>query len=285
MRKLFLAFVSSFLIVSILFVGKALALTTSTLLPVSDGTYTQFTPSTGSTHYTLVDESSCNGTTDYNSTTTVGNRDSYGVSLSAIPNGSTITQISITPCASRVNSGGSNPVMKVFYRLDGINSADGGSYSLTGTTPANLSSTAFPGLSINKTGSTTLEVGAVLNSGAKGVRLGRIGAVITYTAPVPTVTTDSATNVGSTDATLNSTVNPNGTNTSVYYRYGLVNVACNSLSSSSSATMIGNGTSNISPNATNVGSLSSSSTYYYCAVATNSGGTTFGSVLSFTTLP
>ena len=47
-----------------------------TIYPSADGTYSDFTPSTGSTHYTLVDEATPN-TTDYVSSSTVGNRDSY----------------------------------------------------------------------------------------------------------------------------------------------------------------------------------------------------------------
>ena len=46
------------------------------LFPDGDGNYTQFTPSTGTSHYQLVDESTPN-TTDYNDGATVGDRDSY----------------------------------------------------------------------------------------------------------------------------------------------------------------------------------------------------------------
>lgn len=49
-----------------------------TLFPTSDGNYTQFTPSTGSSHFALVDETAPN-TTDYNESATVGQRDSYGL--------------------------------------------------------------------------------------------------------------------------------------------------------------------------------------------------------------
>ena len=38
--------------------------------------------------------------------------------------------------------------------------------------------------------------------------------------PLPTVTTTAATNVTSSSATLNGTVNPNGLTTSVYFQYG-----------------------------------------------------------------
>lgn len=47
-----------------------------TILPTGDGNYTQFTPSTGTAHWSLVDENPPN-TTDYVSSATSGNRDSY----------------------------------------------------------------------------------------------------------------------------------------------------------------------------------------------------------------
>jgi hypothetical protein len=155
---------------------------TGTIAPSSDGFYSQWTPSTGTSHFALVDEASCNGITDSNSTTVVGNRDSYGVSLALVPNGATITQIDIKPCASRVSGGGSNPVMNVFYRLNSVNSADSGSYSLSGTTPIELATTTYSGLSFVKSAVSTMEIGAVLTSGTKGTRLSRIVTNITYTA-------------------------------------------------------------------------------------------------------
>jgi hypothetical protein len=47
-----------------------------TIYPNADGNYSQFTPSTGTDHYALVDETTPN-TTDYNDGDTVGDRDSY----------------------------------------------------------------------------------------------------------------------------------------------------------------------------------------------------------------
>lgn len=49
-----------------------------TLFPTSDGNYSQFTCSTGSSHFALVDEATPN-TSDYNSDATAGHRDSYGM--------------------------------------------------------------------------------------------------------------------------------------------------------------------------------------------------------------
>jgi len=62
--------------------------TSSVLLPKSDGNYLQFQPKTnGAAHYTMVNESLCNGTTNYNTATTVGLRDSYGISVTSIGDG------------------------------------------------------------------------------------------------------------------------------------------------------------------------------------------------------
>lgn len=46
------------------------------LYPDADGTYSQMTPSTGTTHYTLVDETTP-GTTDYVSSSTAGHKETY----------------------------------------------------------------------------------------------------------------------------------------------------------------------------------------------------------------
>ena len=55
-----------------------------TLLPNADGTSQQWAPSTPGTHYTLVDEAAPN-TTDYVSSATAGQRDTYGMQdLSAV---------------------------------------------------------------------------------------------------------------------------------------------------------------------------------------------------------
>lgn len=166
-------------LVTALSLASVFAATTGVVLPSGAGNYSAWTPSTGATHFTLVDESSCNGTTDYVSTTVNGNRDSFSTSVSAVPNGAVITSISLTPCASKsANSGTAN--LSVFYRLNGVNSADSATYILSGTKPVNLSATNFTGLSITKNASTTLESGAILVSGTTGARLSRLATTITY---------------------------------------------------------------------------------------------------------
>lgn len=179
----------------------AFANVTGNLLPISDGTYADWTPKSGATHYVMVDESTCNGTSDYNYTNTVGARDSYGINLSSVSNGSTITSIEVTPCASNNKGGQSNSTMDVFYRFDGADSADAGSYSLSGTTPIQLSATTFSSLSLVNGPSSSLEVGAVLSSGSKGVRLSRIAVVITYT-PLASPSNLNAVNVSASQNDL-----------------------------------------------------------------------------------
>lgn len=162
--------------------GQAYADQTGTLLPTSDGNYLQWTPKTGSSHFSMVDETTCNGTTDYNDETTVGQRDSYGIPISSIPDGATITQIDITPCASRNSTGSGTSVLDVFYRLNGVDSSDAGAYTFTsGTTPSVQSTTSFTGLSTVKSPTTTFEIGGVYSSGTKGLRLSQIATKVTYT--------------------------------------------------------------------------------------------------------
>lgn len=180
-RKGFIVGGTVSLALGILLTQLAFANTTGISTPFANGTYLQWTPSAGTTHYTLVDESVCNGTTDYNFTTTVGNRDSYGIIIGSIPNGATISKIDIKPCASRKNMGsGGNTTMNVFYRFNGVDGVDAGNYALTGTTPIELATTSFTGLSLVRKPSSTFEIGAVLSAGTKGVRLSRIAAQITY---------------------------------------------------------------------------------------------------------
>src|SRR3989344_2329212 len=180
---------------------------TGNLLPVSDGSYLQWTPKSGVIHYTNVDESVCNGVTDYNYTMTTGSRDSYHVDISSIPTGSTITQIDIMPCASQNSMGGFFTKMDVFYRFNGANSIDAGNYSLTGITPSSLATTTFGNLSLQKNATGQLEIGVVLTSGNKGIRLSRIATRIYHTStnPTPTPPLDSTPplDIGADVSTLN----------------------------------------------------------------------------------
>lgn len=74
-----------------------------TLYPTSDGNYSQFTPSTGTTHYTLVDETTPN-TSDYNESSTLNHIDSYGMgNLPTSP--STIYGVQVCDAALKDDAG------------------------------------------------------------------------------------------------------------------------------------------------------------------------------------
>ena len=108
------------------------------------------------------------------------------------------------------------------------------------------------------------------------------GTILSFTtlAPPPTVVTLPATLVVPTGALLNGTVNPNGGSTDARFEYstdpGLSGSILTPLQN------IGAGVA-VVPVSTALTDLVPKTTYYYRAVATNSGGTVNGSILSFTT--
>lgn len=172
-------------VMGILFtLGLVWSAETNFVFPTQEGSMRQWTPNSGSTHYTQVDDTfSCNGTTDYVFETTVGERSSFGRPLGAIPDGSQITKIEIAPCASRHSSGDGSSEMDVYFRLNGATSTPEGSYALSGTTPVNLATTTFITglLPAIKSSTSTFEMGVLYAGGDKGARLSRILTRFTYT--------------------------------------------------------------------------------------------------------
>src|SRR5436190_1885915 len=96
--------------------------------------------------------------------------------------------------------------------------------------------------------------------------------------PSPAVTTNPATNVASVSATLNGSVNPRGSTTTVYFQWGTT-------TSYGHTTPVQTQTGNTSrPINANISGLSASHLYHFRIVATNNGGTSFGADRTFTTL-
>ena len=100
------------------------------------------------------------------------------------------------------------------------------------------------------------------------------GADMTFTTngTPPTATTNAATAISSSGATLNGTVKANNENTTVTFEYGLTN-AYGTVESADQNPVTGNSFTSVSSAITG---LSENTTYHYHVVATNSFGTTNG---------
>jgi hypothetical protein len=170
--------------------GVAAAATTASIFPTGDGSNLGFTGSATGTHYTLVDDTPCNGVTDYVSATVVGKRDSYQVSLASVPNGAVITSVLLKPCASRNSSGSGSAGLGVFYKFNGATSSDSIYTLATGITPVVLATSTFSNLSFTKNASSTLEAGVVYSSGTTGARVSNLATVLTYITAAPVAPTN-----------------------------------------------------------------------------------------------
>jgi uncharacterized membrane protein len=107
------------------------------------------------------------------------------------------------------------------------------------------------------------------------------GADLTFTTLSPTgppvVTTNPATLIASYSATLNGSVDPHGLTTTIYFQYGTttsygLNTSIRSRTGNTYQTV----------NAS-ISRLVANTTYHFRIVATNSGGTTYGTDKTFTT--
>ena len=96
--------------------------------------------------------------------------------------------------------------------------------------------------------------------------------------PVPTVATTAATLVTGTSAQMNGTVNPNGSDTTVHFEFGLTTAYGNQ----SPPGDFGSGSVTLSGYSTLTG-LAPNTTYHYRIVASNSGGPAQGNDVSFMT--
>ncbi len=109
------------------------------------------------------------------------------------------------------------------------------------------------------------------------------GSILSFTtaANPPAATTNAASSVTASGATLNASVNPEGAVTSVTFVYG-TNPSLSSGTTTTASQAAGSGTSNV-PVTSALTGLSANTTYYFEVVATSSGGTVDGSILNFTT--
>lgn len=99
-------------------------------------------------------------------------------------------------------------------------------------------------------------------------------------AVAPTVTTEAATLIGKTSATLNGTVNPNGVLTNYYFEYGTTVAYGTKTAETSLGTLkVGVKVSKL------IASLTENTKYHFRVVATSKDGTSFGEDKTFEYIP
>src|SRR5262249_31290006 len=114
------------------------------------------------------------------------------------------------------------------------------------------------------------------------------GAVLSFTTlQLPVATTQAASPIAPTSATLNGTGNAHGASTTGWFRYTVSNPgSCDDTFGTrvpaSSGQDLGNGTSDIAFSQAITG-LTAGTTYYYCAIVASSVGTSYGTLTSFRT--
>ena len=124
-------------------------------------------------------------------------------------------------------------------------------------------------------GSNTIKATVTTNSGATK----SASETVSYTGPAPVVTTGGASRIGSSTAKVSGTVTPGATAGTYYFQYGKTSA----YGHPTPAKPLAAGTSASSVSAT-LGGLASHATYHYRRVATNGGGTSYGTDRTFTTL-
>jgi streptogramin lyase len=103
----------------------------------------------------------------------------------------------------------------------------------------------------------------------------------TLTPPMPVITPEAASGVGSTEATLNGTINPKGTATSYEFQYGRTTSYGKVIPAGKPP--IGSGESNVKVSQKISFTTEPNTTYHFRLTAANEGGTSYGPDQTFTT--
>jgi hypothetical protein len=220
-------------------------------------------------HFRIVAEAG--GSTSYGSDTTFTTLTATGPAVATTSPASLIASFSATLNGSLDPHGLATSVQFQYGRNT--------SYGLT-TAPQSETGNTYRNVNADissLTASTTYHFRIVATNGA-GTTFGSDKTFTTLSLTgSPAVTTNPATNVDSSSATLNGSLDPHGLTTIVYFQYG-------STTSYGLTTAPRSHHGNIYLNVSaGITSLTASTTYHFRVVATNSAGTTFGSDRTFTT--
>ena len=153
------------------------------------------------------------------------------------------------------------------------------SYGLT-TAPQSHSGNTYQNISatVGALSANTVYHFRIVASNAAGTRFGadQTFTTLTTTGP-PVVRTNPATNVTSSSARLNGSLDPHGLTTTVYFQYG---TTTNYGHTTPMQSQTGNAFRDIGAN---INGLGTHTTYHFRIVATNSAGTSYGVDSAFTT--
>jgi hypothetical protein len=154
----------------------------------------------------------------------------------------------------------STATAKIHYTIDGTNPTIN---STLYTTPIALNNTA------------TIKAIAV----ASGYSNSGIATALYTIVPSPSVLTLPASAIATTSATLNARVNNFGGAGNIWFVYGVSSAALTSTTQKISLASV----SEMTTKSSNLTGLTSKKKYYYQAVVSSVGGTSYGAVVSFTT--
>jgi phosphodiesterase/alkaline phosphatase D-like protein len=222
-------------------------------------------------HY-RVKASSVNGTSyGLDMTFTIG---TVGTAPTAVTNAATAIGTASAALNGTVNANGAPTTVTFEY---GLTTAYGTTVVAAQSPVTGSTNTAVSAAIIELLPSTTYHY-RVVAANANGTTN---GADMTFTTlpQAPTATTNVASPVGTTTATLNGTVNANGASTTVTFQYGLTTAYGTTVTAAQSPVT---GSTNTAVSRAITG-LTNGITYHYRVVATNAGGTTYGADRTFTT--
>ena len=187
------------------------------------------------------------------------------------------------------NCGGANGTWELFATRTGAVSSIVTQSAATVTLTTGQAKTVTVSYTTGSPGSGTVVLQAFIENPPAPLRKSSGTLIVTVTTPsgsAPTVTTNAASAISTTGATVNGSANPNGASTTGWFRYSTTNPGnCNDTfgtrSPATGGSALGAGTSAVAYSRVFTG-LNGGTTYYFCAIAGNSSGTGLGTVRSFT---